>query len=777
MKKFKVFECFAGIGAQNRAMKNLLSNDFLLNKLKIDNTQIGYEVVGTAEWFIDAIIGYDLIHHGEQDVFQNYNNLVKEDMLEFISTFVLSKDSKIPYRFEQISRLPYDDIRQLYIALNRNKNFGSILDLKGQTIVEKTRGIDLLTYSFPCFIAGTLILTSKGYKKIEEINNEDLVLTHTNTYQKVVKPMINHANHIYKLDSMASESLYVTEEHPFYARKKEHKYNNINKKTTRVFDNPEWIETKNLSKDYYLSIAINQNSKLPEWEGVIDNRYGHNKNVNKLSEFFENKLFWWLIGVYIGDGWTITNESNYSYRTIICTSKINEQHKQLEDVLNKLNIKFNKVEEKTTFKYHLVWKELTFFLNQFGKYAYGKRLNNTIFDLPKDLITSFIEGYLFADGSYIKSCNNYKIHTVSKELAYGIGQCIAKGYETPYKIYKQENKKKKIIEGREINQRDSYQVVFKTTKNIQDKAFYENGYIWFPINSLEKLEYKGNVYNFEVENDNSYTVNNIIVHNCQDISLAGKGAGLEIGTRSGLLWEIKRVLEELRDLNKLPKFLLMENVKALFDDKHYDGWKIFEDFLVELGYKNNTFILNSLDFGIPQSRDRVFCVSELNGKTNITNIIKQELNTSLKEFLNVDNDSYINEYKASMPNNTPSRIDIIENSKKLNNIDYCFTITTKADRKPNPGVFWCDSNGKLIDNEERNWNINGEDITGKSPYRYLTPREALLLMGFTNEDYDIMIKNNINRNTIYMFAGNSIVVNVLEAIFGNILAKYMGKIK
>ena len=112
---------------------------------------------------------------------------------------------------------------------------------------------------------------------------------------------------------------------------------------------------------------------------------------------------------------------------------------------------------------------------------------------------------------------------------------------------------------------------------------------------------------------------------------------------------------------------------------------------------------------------------------------------------------------------------------KLNDEKFCFTITTKADRKPNPGVFLCNENGFLINNENRDWYVNGPDITGKSPYRYLTPREALLLMGFKNEDYDMMINNEINRNTIYMFAGNSIVVNVLESIFGNIIARYLGK--
>lgn len=564
MKKFKVFECFAGIGAQNRAMKNLFNNEEMLRKLDIDKTKIGFEVVGTSEWFMDAIIGYDVIHHGEQTTFPNYYTLDKEVMLDFISRYCLSKDSKTPYDFNKIKKMSLEDIKRLYIALNRNKNLGSILDIKGEELITKTKGVDLLTYSFPCFTAGHKITLKDGVvKNIEDIQKDDLVLTHKNRYKRVVKPMKKVANHIYYIKMIGEDKiLEVTEEHPFYV---------INKNFDKINNKPKWVDVKDLNKDVYFLL----------------------KHISK---------------------------DTISSKKSICG------------------------------KYELV------------------------------------------------------------EIEY------------------------------------------------------------------MKKEYKEvEVYNFEVEKDNSYVVENIIVHNCQDISLAGKGAGLEVGTRSGLLWEIKRILEELQVLNKLPKFLLMENVKALFDDKHKEGWLIFERFLETLGYKNTTFIANSLDYGIPQSRNRVFCVSELNGNTNLTDFIKTELNTTLNDFLNLNNEAHIEEYKMSIPNNTVSRRDIIEQSKKLNDEKFCFTITTKADRKPNPGVFWCNENGFLINNENRDWYVNGPDITGKSPYRYLTPREALLLMGFKNEDYDMMINNEINRNTIYMFAGNSIVVNVLESIFGNIIARYLGK--
>lgn len=95
----------------------------------------------------------------------------------------------------------------------------------------------------------------------------------------------------------------------------------------------------------------------------------------------------------------------------------------------------------------------------------------------------------------------------------------------------------------------------------------------------------------------------------QDISLAGKMQGLEKDseTRSSLLWECERIIE-----SKKPKYLLMENVKNLVGKKfkpYFEEWlKVLEN----LGYSNYWEVLNAKDYGIPQNRERVFCVSILN---------------------------------------------------------------------------------------------------------------------------------------------------------------------
>lgn len=96
---------------------------------------------------------------------------------------------------------------------------------------------------------------------------------------------------------------------------------------------------------------------------------------------------------------------------------------------------------------------------------------------------------------------------------------------------------------------------------------------------------------------------------CQDISVAGKGAGIKEGTRSGLLFEVERLLRVASEKGTLPKYLLLENVKNLVSKKFKADFDKWLDYLAELGYTNYWKVLNAKDYGIPQNRERVFCVS------------------------------------------------------------------------------------------------------------------------------------------------------------------------
>ena len=91
---------------------------------------------------------------------------------------------------------------------------------------------------------------------------------------------------------------------------------------------------------------------------------------------------------------------------------------------------------------------------------------------------------------------------------------------------------------------------------------------------------------------------------CQDISVAGKQAGIVKGeTRSGLMYEMMRIIEKLK-----PKYVIAENVKNIVSHKHKPQLEEYLCFLGEQGYKVTMDILNAKDYGIPQSRERIFIV-------------------------------------------------------------------------------------------------------------------------------------------------------------------------
>lgn len=166
--------------------------------------------------------------------------------------------------------------------------------------------------------------------------------------------------------------------------------------------------------------------------------------------------------------------------------------------------------------------------------------------------------------------------------------------------------------------------------------FYNSNdeFYWAIINNLKIIENKSvEVYNLEVEDDSSYTANNFIVHNCTDFSLAGKQMGGEegSGTRSSLLWEVKRCIEAKR-----PKYLLLENVTGLVSGKFKPLFEKWMETVAEYGYENFWSVLNAKKFGIPQNRERVFLVSIRKDNEDIINYNfpnESEVNCKIEDIL------------------------------------------------------------------------------------------------------------------------------------------------
>ena len=589
-KPIRLIELFGGYGSQSLALKYL---------------GVPFEHHVLSEWAIKSIQAYKDLHFGEDET--DYSENMTESEVKKWLVGRISSNYADPLTETQINRLSEKEVRKIYNNMKASRNLGSIMKIKGEElgITDTDKYCYALTYSFPCFTEDSLVLTDKGYKKILDVKVGDSVLTHDNTYKNVLRTFDNGKHEIYSVKGMGIDEIKATANHKFYVREMYRKGHC----QIRCFNSPQWKELKDLTKNDYLGVAINNNSIIPKWNGVIYNWSDGRKSrhVNNLQKMMYNKDFWWLIGRYIGDGWQRTQGG-----IIICCDK-----KEKEELAERLFSIFGFVpcfsEEKTVLKFHISSKEFSEFVKQFGVGADNKTINNTIIDLPNELLKEFLDGYLSADGCFTNGV--YKATSISRELIYGIAQCVAKVYKTPYRIYKVNPKPTKIIQGRLVNQKDWWQLVFKTERKKQDKAFYENEHIWFPV---KQIQFAGeeNVYDIEVEENHSFTVQNTIVHNCQDLSSAGKGAGMKkgSGTRSGLLWEVERLLNELFEIGgekSLPQVLIMENVPEVVGKKNMPQFAKWIAFLDELGYKTKWGILNTKDFGIPQNRARCFAISVL----------------------------------------------------------------------------------------------------------------------------------------------------------------------
>ena len=337
---------------------------------------------------------------------------------------------------------------------------------------------------------------------------------------------------------------------------------------------------------------------------------------------------------------------------------------------------------------------------------------------------------------------------------------------------------------------------------------------------------------------------------CQDLSVAGKQAGLGKGTRSGLLYECEKIIEA-----KKPKYLLLENVKNLVGKKFKSQFDEWLGYLEDLGYTNYWKVLNAKDYGVPQNRERVFVVSILGEHKPyefpkaipldkcIADILEDKvdekyyLSKEIQNRFKIDNQSKIlipqatkkGYIEMNLPGvcdlsypNSKTRIGRVQEDGKVSptltaaSQDICYIdlpcICASRGRNPeNPS----DRTAGAPTEQRLEFNTKGtsntittvqkdnyvvepksiiiDDTQGFDGTRYydeysptlragrsglktiqgyrirkLTPRECFRLMGMRDDDIDKIQAAGISNTQQYKMAGNSIVVNVLEAIFKNL---------
>ena len=304
---------------------------------------------------------------------------------------------------------------------------------------------------------------------------------------------------------------------------------------------------------------------------------------------------------------------------------------------------------------------------------------------------------------------------------------------------------------------------------------------------------------------------------CQDVSIAGKQKGLKEGTRSGLFYEIMRLLDECEE-NK-PKWLVCENVKNLLSIDNGTGFLNVIGEMAERGYSIEWKVYNSKDYGVPQNRERVYIVGYIGGRGASGLLpIKRENTTALKQIIggsqgmrvynpntisctlssqgggmgaktglytitksgihNLGNvTAYKNDYtvyasgvartlmagdykhvpKVAIKNATKQGYSMAEVGDGTN-LAYPESETRRG--RVQPQRF-----NTLTTSDNLGVLVNGEPIR----IRKLTPKECWRLQGFTDEQFEKAAAVNSN-SQLYKQAGNAVTVNVVEEIGKHIMS-------
>ena len=395
---------------------------------------------------------------------------------------------------------------------------------------------DMIIGGSPCFIAGTKIITKMGIKNIEDIVLGDYVLTHNNRFKKVLKVggSKNKETILTKIQGIID--ITSTLDHPFYVRTLSKKWDNIKRTSYRHLSNSVWKEASLLKKGDFLGFPILTTSEnilnITDEEAFIIGRYiadGHTRKDFRVSEGRPKDRHWQLI-LSVGDSKLDNFKEKIKENQYSCYSHSSSVHRCVFSSKRLVRI----VEDHC------------------GCGAENKFISMSLLNLPKNLLSILIDGYLSGDGSFRN--NTYRASTVSSDLVFSLSLAVAKVYGVGFSYEFTKSKPFHIIQERTVNQRDSYTLSFAKEIKKQSNYIIDGNIVWLPFKKSFVNNIRTDVYNLEVKEDNSYTANGVFVHNCQGFSFAGKQ--LNFGDdRSKLFFVFIDILNHFK-----PKYFLLENV-------------------------------------------------------------------------------------------------------------------------------------------------------------------------------------------------------------------------
>lgn len=390
------------------------------------------------------------------------------------------------------------------------------------------QNIDLLIGGSPCFVKWTKVWTTDWYKDISEIVVWDNVLWLWWEYNEVVKTWWQKKQ-IWSIKWQWFLETLTTENHPYYVAKCKRVWHDSH----RELWEPEWRQVKDIEIWDYVWLPIIHQENNIKWitkqEAWLLWRYMADWHTRKDFRKWTNNRYWSVI-------YSVWDSKLDDFKHITEYHIWKQKHTQ------------------STHRFVISSKRLVELCEDIWCWAYNKSIPNYILNLPIDLMTEFFKWYMSWDWFY-KWNWVWRCNTISREMAMSLCLLSATLFHTWWQIHFIKKEKTYTIQWRTVNQHDYYEVEIKEYRKAQDHYIVTDDYIRFPIKEIKQLWYEDTVYNIEVANSNSYTANNIVVHNCQWFSMAWKMLNFN-DPRSKLFFEYVRLLNEIK-----PKYFLLENVK------------------------------------------------------------------------------------------------------------------------------------------------------------------------------------------------------------------------
>ena len=483
-------------------------------------------------------------------------------------------------------------------------NLGDMTTISRRVLTGEVSAPDVFCGGTPCFTAGHMVITQRGYVPIEEIVVGDMVVTHKGRLRRVVRIGSKIAR-VGRLSGVGlGEKISCTPDHPFRSvewRMQNTKRGNKYERVEHIGD-PSWTAAKDMPGSQWCALTA-VSVDAPVMPDGID----------------ADELLY-IAGFYLGDGF-IRRWADANKKAVVFG--VNDE--KVDRFKARVTQSVSVLRERTGPRIVLGNTAIAdWLIENFGEYSHAKTLPAWVLAHPQR--AALMDGYRDTDGHC--TANGWRAISVSRALAYGMRD-LAQTLGMVASVAFTKVEPTKTIEGRKVNQRD-YWTVTAFNGETSRKSRIRHGMLLRTVSALEEVGDE-TVFNIEVDEDHSYVLDGVIVHNCQAFSVAGLRNSLDDarGNLTLKFVEIADAIDHVRTGRGEDECIVFwENVPGVLNTKDnafgcfLAGLAGEDDPLVPPGGKWTNAgcvlgpkravawrVLDAQFFGVAQRRRRVFVVA------------------------------------------------------------------------------------------------------------------------------------------------------------------------